>query len=110
MCKPCLSIKNRDAHLKNSYNLTELEYITAFDHQGGACAICGNKPRARRFHVDHDHKTGLVRGILCLWCNHKVLGGARENPEILKAAIAYLEDPPAVQALGEVYGKPARKR
>jgi hypothetical protein len=37
--------------------------------QGGGCAICGAPPKTRRLHVDHDHKTGAVRGLLCYRCN-----------------------------------------
>ena len=103
-CKSCSSKTNRDGRLKSKFNMTEKDYEVIFDHQGGMCAICGNKPKARKFHVDHDHTSGLVRGILCLWCNHKVLGGARDNIDILKAAIEYLENPPAVQAVGEIFG------
>lgn len=37
--------------------------------QGGGCAICGAKPKTRRLHVDHDHASGAVRGLLCHRCN-----------------------------------------
>lgn len=59
--------------------------------QGGLCAIClreltpGNKT-----HIDHDHATGALRGILCHHCNH-MLGHARDSQEVLIAAARYLE-------------------
>jgi hypothetical protein len=45
------------------------EYARLLKAQGGGCAICGTKPKTRRLHVDHDHKTGEVRGLLCHRCN-----------------------------------------
>lgn len=44
-------------------------YDAMLEAQGGGCAICGNPPKSRRLHVDHDHKTGAVRGLLCHRCN-----------------------------------------
>ena len=46
------------------------EYETLLEGQGGGCAICGATPKTRRLHVDHDHKTGQVRGLLCFRCNN----------------------------------------
>jgi hypothetical protein len=45
------------------------EYARMLEAQGGGCAICGAKPKTRRLHVDHDHATGKVRGLLCHRCN-----------------------------------------
>ncbi len=45
--------------------VTDAEYDRLLAAQGGGCAICGNPPKTRRLHVDHDHKTGRVRGLLC---------------------------------------------
>jgi hypothetical protein len=44
----------------------------------------------------------VIRGLLCLWCNHKLLGGARERVDVLRSAIAYLSEPPASAVIGEV--------
>jgi Autographiviridae endonuclease VII len=49
--------------------VTDDEYALLLEVQGGGCAICGAKPKTRRLHVDHDHKTGKVRGLLCHRCN-----------------------------------------
>ena len=49
--------------------VTDAEYDRLLSAQGGGCAICGNPPKTRRLHVDHDHKTGRVRGLLCHRCN-----------------------------------------
>lgn len=44
-------------------------YTAMLERQGGHCAICPNEPKTRRLHVDHDHRTGEVRGLLCYRCN-----------------------------------------
>jgi len=57
----------------------------------GGCAICGiTKPKGKqRFHVDHDHSSGKIRGLLCSSCN-LILGHAKDNVLILVDAINYL--------------------
>lgn len=57
------------AHLKYKFNLTLEEYDKMFEAQNGVCAICGLPEIARRLAVDHDHKTGKIRGLLCANCN-----------------------------------------
>lgn len=49
--------------------VTDDEYERLLAAQGGGCAICGSTPKTRRLHVDHDHRTGRVRGLLCMRCN-----------------------------------------
>ena len=73
------------------YGLTEQSYKDLFEFQCKCCAICNNKlPGGKRdWHVDHCHKTGKVRGILCHHCN-LMLGNARDTPEILQRGIKYL--------------------
>jgi hypothetical protein len=80
----------RNAHLKRTYNITIKQYHQIYKDQNGYCAICGNtKGNNKVFHVDHDHLTGKVRGLLCNKCN-KSLGGFQDSPEILQKAIDYL--------------------
>lgn len=67
--------KRHIRHLKAKYKLTEDEYLRLLDEQGGVCAICGKPETVRRgaaeprLSVDHDHKTGRARGLLCQSCN-----------------------------------------
>jgi hypothetical protein len=49
--------------------VTDAEYARLLAAQGGHCAICEATPKTRRLHVDHNHRTGLVRGLLCHRCN-----------------------------------------
>ncbi len=58
--------------------------------QGGGCCICGRAPREDiSLHVDHDHTTGKVRGILCFSCNN-ALADFQEDRQRLDKAISYL--------------------
>ncbi|MEV0470738.1 endonuclease VII domain-containing protein [Streptomyces prunicolor] len=88
--------------MTNTYGLEPGEYQALLDYQNGMCAICGQQ-RRYRLDVDHDHKTGLVRGLTCRLCNRRILPGARDDPEVLRNAAAYLENPPALQFLGPRY-------
>lgn len=59
--------------------------------QGNRCAACGSREPGRRgWHVDHDHKTNRVRGILCGHCN-SALGFARDDTITLQRLIDYLK-------------------
>lgn len=84
----------RDRNLRNLY--PDLGGLVGFDAivaaQGGVCAICHRPPtdKKRRLHVDHDHKTGRIRGLLCLHCN-VMLGKSRDCRETLLSAVEYLD-------------------
>ena len=59
--------------------------------QDGKCDICGNELDMGKYtHIDHDHKTGIVRGVLCRNCN-LLLGYGKDNPDIIRAAANYLD-------------------
>lgn len=83
-----------------TYGLAKGEYETLFKAQDGRCAICGGK-RRERLSVDHCHKTGLIRGLLCRMCNGRLLTAARDKPAVLRAGADYLDNPPAQRVLGE---------
>ena len=51
---------------------TVRRYSAMFKRQGGVCALCGKPPHGRRLDVDHDHKTKVIRGLLCRHCNRNL--------------------------------------
>jgi hypothetical protein len=82
---------DRAGHLSRKFRLT----LDAFDElcrlQGGVCAIYGRAPKAgKHLHVDHDHETGEVRGLLCFSCNVGT-GNFGNHVKRLQRAIDYLE-------------------
>lgn len=80
--------------LLRNYDLTMDQFAAMIEAQEGRCAICANELALGRagLHVDHDHATGAVRGLLCRGCNH-MLGNADDDPERLRRGAAYLEQP-----------------
>lgn len=73
------------------YGMTKEDFNTMLDQQGGVCKICRNPNLQQkvRLHVDHCHKTGIVRGLLCAHCNHG-LGRFMDDVILLQSAIEYL--------------------
>jgi hypothetical protein len=78
--------------IKQKYGITLDDKHRIFAEQGSRCAICNveDAPTATGWHIDHCHATNAVRGILCQPCN-AMLGNAKDDPGILRKAIAYLE-------------------
>jgi hypothetical protein len=98
------SLKQRNWTLFNKYGITIEGYDRLLAAQGGRCAICGStetKSNARKhFCIDHDHKTGEIRGLLCMTCNSGI-GGLNDDPSLVLAALAYLLAPPASERRAE---------
>jgi hypothetical protein len=89
----------KDIRLLTLYGITVAEKTLILDRQGDKCAICGLKPEKMTLNADHDHRTGYLRGFLCLRCN-KGLSLFLDNPAFLRAAADYLYSYPAAAALG----------
>lgn len=84
----CLPKRRRD--LKRKYNLTLAEYDQLSESQKGVCKLCQKVDATYKYlTVDHCHKTGKVRGLLCHLCN-KGLGHFKDCPQLLEKALAYL--------------------
>lgn len=84
-------LSDRKSYLKRKYGMTLAEYERMFEAQGGVCAICDEaRPEERALHVDHDHETGVIRGLLCFRCNN-ALGDLREEYELFRRAADYLD-------------------
>lgn len=88
-CKPCHNERGRETrqrlyggsrhyHLRAKYGIGAAEVQALIDEQSGICPICLKRAATQ---VDHDHQTGLVRGVLCLYCN-AALGAFHDDPEI----------------------------
>lgn len=87
--------KVREKLLKDNYGMTLAEYDALLIRQKGLCAICKQpskdmmKGKVKALAVDHDHKTGKIRGLLCKNCNVG-LGSFADSVKNLKEAITYL--------------------
>lgn len=98
-CKKCLDNhrskykeKAKEVRRFRDFGITSEEYNTLYSNQDGRCAICLKKEKdcqQKTLCVDHDHKTGEVRGLLCHGCNTGI-GRMEDNIETLKNAIKYL--------------------
>jgi hypothetical protein len=99
-CKPCQrakvaeSVKRRHGttrhyHLKRRYGLGADDVLAMLEEQGHACLVCRRQLAVETAHVDHDHATGRVRGILCFGCNGG-MGQFKDDPEVLVRAARYL--------------------
>ena len=97
-CEPCHNKRARESverhhgstrnkHLRDRYGIDDADVQRMVEEQGGFCAIClVGKPE----HVDHDHATGKIRGILCFNCNGG-LGQFKDRADVLRNAVTYLE-------------------
>ena len=81
-CISCHNIRNR----LRIYNMSKSEFEEMKNKQNNKCLIC---LREARLSVDHDHKTGKIRGLLCNWCN-SYLGAVEKDIEILDRMRSYL--------------------
>lgn len=99
-CRACASRASHRSSAESKYLWPEgMTYDKLLKIQGGRCAICRCVPRSRRMAIDHCHDTGVVRGLLCMTCNHELLGAAQDQVQILRNAVYYLEHNPAQAVL-----------
>jgi hypothetical protein len=90
---------DRKSYLKRKYGITLEQYEAMLEAQGGVCKICGKpRPDDRTLHVDHDHETGEIRGLLCFRCNN-ALGDFEEQYELFQKAADYLDRDDELAAL-----------
>lgn len=86
-------LAKRKEELKRLYSITIEEYAAMLESQGYVCAICKEECKTKKsLSVDHDHVTGVVRGLLCNACN-RAIGMLKDSPDILRRAADYLSDP-----------------
>ena len=85
--------KRKDYNLRKRYGITLDQFESILAAQGNVCAVC--KQGDKVFCLDHNHKTLKVRGILCLNCNLRVIGGARDQDHKLINAAEYVQRNPS---------------
>lgn len=88
--------RGKNSYYQRVYGITEAEYEAMKKEQNNKCMICdsegfciGKNGHTEKLVVDHDHKTGKVRGLLCHNCN-RALGLLQDNVEVLLKAVNYL--------------------
>jgi hypothetical protein len=100
---------SHERRVQEVYGLAEGDYDRLLEAQGGVCYICRRATgRTRRLSVDHDHRTGAVRGLLCRPCND-LLGHIRDDVETAKRVIGYLTWSPAEHLGIRAYHQDNRK-
>lgn len=80
--------RNRDRHLSKKYGIVSDEFDLLVQAQLNLCAIC-LRYFGKQLHVDHDHSSGRIRGLLCGKCN-KAIGLLDDQPRSAQAAAKYL--------------------
>lgn len=122
-CRPCSALKRKESSkrpnvisrmLQYHYGITYEQYQEMHTKQQGRCAICNEEEKrntgqgrpTNRLAVDHCHKTGKVRGLLCMACNTAV-GAFKDDIEILFSAVTYLEQNSGEIEDGEIPEKSA---
>ena len=86
-CKGCTKEKRDNTRLPQRYGITNEQYNKMIEVQENCCGVCGKQggtTKSTKLHIDHDHKTGKVRGLLCVGCN--MLVGFVEKNEVTTAA------------------------
>lgn len=88
----------KESYLLDNFNLTAEMWQRIYDYQKGLCGVCHEPLENRIANTDHEHKTGLVRGIACFNCNRSI----REyfTIDFVTKILDYLKNPPATAALG----------
>lgn len=116
-CRECSRISTRKTYLKypnartaarrlrvfKTYGLTADQFDALMLAQDGKCAICRRLPSEKKktLHIDHDHVSGRVRGLLCHECNLAV-GKMHDDPALFRAAAVYLDQASRVDRLKAV--------
>ena len=100
---------NRRSSRRRRYGLTPADYELLLEQQHGLCAICLEPPSGRGrkgsvLCVDHDHKTGAVRGLLCHNCN-RAIGALKDDRRLVASALAYLYQGPGWKQLQVALGE-----
>lgn len=96
--------KEKAGALRTKFGLTVVQYRKLIDDANGLCPMCGCEPKI--WHVDHNHKTRLVTGVLCATCNTGLMAHSRHDLKRARGLVSYLELTPA-DRLGIIAYAPA---
>lgn len=93
-CRPCTRVHTRRYNLPTKYGITEDRFKLMLNEQSNSCACCGKEfsetgPKTARACVDHNHKTGSVRALLCGRCN-LAAGNVLDNSQRAEQLASYL--------------------
>lgn len=83
-------LKNYIREAKRKYRISEIEYSDMLSNQSNKCATCGKEEINKRLAIDHCHKSGKIRGLLCYNCN-RAIGLLNDDVDVMKNIIKYLE-------------------
>ena len=89
-CSDCEPLYRIDNAIRSKYGITGIQYQGRLKKQNGRCAICNNAPTKKRLSVDHNHRTGRIRGLLCQGCN-LAIGLLKEKEDNFISAMNYLK-------------------
>lgn len=88
-----MKLTRRDTYLRKKYGITEATFNKMLLLHFKKCWICNTVPKKSVLNVDHDHKTGQVRGLLCFFCNKYMIGRRRkEHAHLFDKAAEYLRN------------------
>ena len=88
-CGACKYARDNETRFRKVYGISTSDRDDMIEAQGGLCGLCCSAPAV---HVDHDHTTGQVRGVLCFSCN-VAIGHLKDSADLMRRAIDYLETP-----------------
>ena len=84
--------KVKQINIKSNYGLSHEDWLKMWENQNGKCAICGKLfSTPSNIYVDHNHRTGEVRGLLCQKCNYGI-GYLNDDLQLIRRAIKYLKE------------------
>jgi len=88
----------RWGRIKRKYGITKEQWMAIYDDQDGRCYICQRdekqlkRSKSKYLCVDHKHSDGSIRGLLCGFCNNKILPALKESPEMAMRIVKYLSE------------------
>ena len=85
-------VSRRAQALRRRYGLTIGQYDEMLERQRGVCGICHARPMGRRLNVDHNHRTGAIRGLIRHRCNRGLQFFADDSARLTRAASYVLQD------------------